>query len=128
VVGGDAARLGIALANLLTNALKYSPPGGAVTVEIAPVQYTAEGESKFLQISVTDAGPGVPIAFRDRIFEKFFRVEHQLGVERDGVRGTGIGLYLCREIIKVHGGSIYCEPGPNRQGTRMRFTLPEMSR
>ena len=73
---------------------------------------------------MTDAGPGVPVEFREPVFEKFFRVEHHLGNEQNGVRGTGIGLYLCREIIKAHGGSIRCEAGETGSGACFRFTLP----
>jgi NtrC-family two-component system sensor histidine kinase KinB len=72
---------------------------------------------------VSDQGPGIPAEFRERVFEKFFRVEHHLGGEAGGVRGTGVGLYLCREIVKAHGGSIRCEPG-EEAGTRVTLSLP----
>jgi NtrC-family two-component system sensor histidine kinase KinB len=71
-----------------------------------------------LQMAVTDAGPGIPAQFRERVLDKFFRVEHHLGHEHSGVRGTGIGLYLCREIVKAHRGSIQCEAGEGGIGTR----------
>jgi NtrC-family two-component system sensor histidine kinase KinB len=77
-----------------------------------------------VQIAVTDAGPGIPAEFRQRIFEKFFRVEHYLGQEHTGVRGTGIGLYLCREIVKAHRGSIQCEAGDGGIGTRFVISFP----
>lgn len=75
-------------------------------------------------MAVTDAGPGIPAESRDRVFEKLFRVEHHLGQEHNGVRGTGIGLYLCREIVKAHGGSIHCEAGEAGIGTRFVISLP----
>jgi NtrC-family two-component system sensor histidine kinase KinB len=77
-----------------------------------------------LQIAVTDAGRGIPDEFRERIFEKFFRVEHHLGHDHTAVRGTGIGLYLCREIVKAHGGSIHCEARDHGVGTRFVISLP----
>lgn len=117
IVWADAARLGSVLTNLLGNALKYSPAGGTVTVQI-----TADAAE--LQIAMTDEGPGVPAAFRERVFEKFFRVEDHTGAAGDDVRGAGIGLYLCREIIRAHGGSIRCAPGEGGRGTRVAFTLP----
>jgi NtrC-family two-component system sensor histidine kinase KinB len=123
VVRGDPARLRTVLTNLLTNALKYSPAGGAVTVRLSSGQKVAHRGGPAVQVAVTDQGPGVPVEFRERIFEKFFRVEHHLG-SANGVRGTGIGLYLCREIVKAHGGSIHCEPGDGAVGTQIAFSLP----
>jgi NtrC-family two-component system sensor histidine kinase KinB len=124
VARGDAARLRIVLTNLLTNALKYSPAGGTVTVRLSSGQNVGANGSPLVQIAVTDAGPGVPAEFRERVFEKFFRVEHHLGGGANGVHGTGIGLYLCREIVKAHGGAIRCGPGDSGAGTQVAFTLP----
>jgi NtrC-family two-component system sensor histidine kinase KinB len=123
VVVGDAARLASVFSNVLTNALKYSPPGGTVTIRLASGK-NAGADGLELQVTVTDQGPGVPAEFRERVFEKFFRVEHHLGQRDNGVRGTGIGLYLCREIIKAHGGTIMCGPGDEGRGTRITITLP----
>jgi NtrC-family two-component system sensor histidine kinase KinB len=124
VVLGDGARLATVLSNLLTNALKYSPPGGTLRVQITSGQNAQPGGPPPLQVAVTDQGPGIPAEFRERVFEKFFRVEDQAGTGRNGLRGTGIGLYLCREIVKAHGGSIRCEPGDGGRGTRVAFSLP----
>jgi NtrC-family two-component system sensor histidine kinase KinB len=124
VVQGDPARLGSVFANLLTNALKYSPAGGVVTVRLLSGQNAQGGGAGPPQITVTDQGPGVPAEFRERVFEKFFRVEHHLGHRGEGVQGTGIGLYLCREIVKAHNGTISCEPGDNGTGTRIAISLP----
>ena len=123
VAWGDAARLRTVLTNLLTNALKYSPAGGIVTVRLATGQKTSSGRSPVLQVIVTDQGPGIPAEFRERVFEKFFRVEHHLGGNPGGVRGTGIGLYLCREIVKAHGGTIRCDPGEGDVGARVALTI-----
>jgi NtrC-family two-component system sensor histidine kinase KinB len=123
LVRGDPARLSNVLTNLLTNALKYSPPGGTVTVRISSGQNAEPGAPPALQLTVMDKGPGVPPEFRERVFEKFFRVEHQLGGPKRA-RGTGIGLYLCREIVKAHGGSIRCEAGEGGVGTRIALLLP----
>jgi NtrC-family two-component system sensor histidine kinase KinB len=119
VVQGDAGRLGTVFTNLLTNALKYSPAGGTITVRVG-----CGTAPPTVQVAVTDAGPGIPAEFRERVFEKFFRVEDHQGQARSGVRGTGIGLYLCREIVKAHGGSIRCEEGDGGRGTRLVVTLP----
>jgi NtrC-family two-component system sensor histidine kinase KinB len=133
VVQGDMARLRTVLTNLLTNALKYSPPGGTVTVQMVSGQSAGVDGLASLQVAVTDQGPGIPAEFRERVFEKFFRVEHDRVNDANGnegreprlpVPGTGIGLYLCREIIKAHGGSIRCAPGDGGSGTRVAITLP----
>jgi NtrC-family two-component system sensor histidine kinase KinB len=124
LVQGDAARLRTVIANLVANALKYTPHGGCVTVRVASGQFAGEGAGGAVQIAVTDTGPGIPEEFRERVFEKFFRVEHQRPAGADGMRGTGIGLYLCRQIVAAHGGRIWCEPGPGGRGTRFAVELP----
>jgi NtrC-family two-component system sensor histidine kinase KinB len=124
VVRGDAARLGLVFVNLLTNALKYSPRGSEVVVHLASRQNAGAGSKPRLQITVTDAGPGIPPELRDRVFEKFFRVEDQHPDGPKGVRGTGIGLYLCREIIEAHGCTIACTTGEGGRGTRIAISVP----
>jgi NtrC-family two-component system sensor histidine kinase KinB len=120
LVRGDAARLRIVFVNLLDNALKYTPSGGEVEVRLA----TSGDLPPRLRIVVTDTGSGVPAAFRDRIFEKFFRVEHHRDEQAQGVHGAGIGLYLCRQIVEAHGGSIRCEPGNDDHGTQFVIEFP----
>jgi NtrC-family two-component system sensor histidine kinase KinB len=124
VILGDAARLGSVFSNVLSNALKYTPTGGTVTMRLSSGQHSKESTDTHFQATVTDQGPGVPVEFRERIFDKFFRVEHQLGKLNECVRGSGIGLYLCREIIKAHGGTISCAPGDRGIGTRISISLP----
>ena len=122
IVSGDAARLRIVFLNLLDNALKYTPSGGEVEVRLASLN----GSPPCLRVVVTDSGQGVPRAFQERIFEKFFRVEHHQEGEAKGVRGAGIGLYLCRQIVEAHGGSIRCEAGDEGRGTRFIIDLPNL--
>jgi NtrC-family two-component system sensor histidine kinase KinB len=124
VVRGDVERLALVFTNLLTNALKYAPAGSTVTVGMVSGQNAVAGSGPTWQIAVTDAGPGIPAEFREQVFEKFFRVEHHFSRDHKSVRGTGIGLYLCREIIKAHGGSIHCEAGDHGVGTRFVISLP----
>jgi NtrC-family two-component system sensor histidine kinase KinB len=123
IVCGDAVRLGVVFKNLLTNALTYTPHGGTVSIQVASRQNTPLESKGLLQIAVTDTGPGIPAEFHERVFEKFFRVEHHHGGSSNGGRGAGIGLYLCRQIIEAHGGSIWCEPGDDGRGTRIAVLL-----
>lgn len=78
-----------------------------------------------LQMSLTDAGPGIPAELRKQVFEKLFRVEPHLGQEHNGVRSTGIGLYLCRRIAKVHRSSVRCEASKATLAHGFLFHLPQ---
>jgi NtrC-family two-component system sensor histidine kinase KinB len=122
-VHGDAARLRIVFLNLLDNALKYSPPGREVVLQLVSDARAAADGQPCVSITVTDSGPGIPAEFRERVFEKFFRVEHHTAERSTGVRGVGIGLYLCRQIIEAHGGVIRCEAGDTGGGTRIIIQL-----
>ena len=120
----DSARLGMVMANLFANALKYTRSGGKVTVSLSSMQNAGVKYGPTLQIAVMDTGSGIPPELHDRIFAKFFRVEHVRESLGDSVRGTGVGLYLCKHIIEAHGGNIWCEAGENGVGTKIAFTLP----
>jgi len=131
VVTGDMARLSSVVGNVLGNALKYSPRGGTVTARLAATG-PAAGGAGVVRLTIDDEGPGVPPAYRERVFEKFFRVEHQqAGTVPAGalqvIRGTGIGLYLCREIIKAHDGTIRCGTPPAGVGARIEIDLTRRS-
>jgi len=95
-----------------------------VTVSIASGQNAGPAGPATLQVAVTDAGAGVPPEFRERVFEKFFRVEHHRRVDAKERKGTGIGLYLCKHIITAHGGAIWCDAGEHGIGTCLALTLP----
>ena len=97
--------------NLLENAARHTPDGTTVTI-------AATGESKWITITVTDDGPGLLPGTEDRIFDKFYRVQHP-----DNVVGTGLGLAICKGIVEAHGGSITAENRPGG-GTIIRVTLP----
>jgi NtrC-family two-component system sensor histidine kinase KinB len=122
-VRGDAARLRIALSNLLDNALKYTPAKGHVKVDVSLREQAPSGHGSAVTIAVSDSGPGIRSEFRERIFEKFFRVEHQMAGQKPRVGGAGIGLYLARQIVEAHGGRVRCEPGERGVGTRFAMTL-----
>jgi signal transduction histidine kinase len=95
-VGGDELLIRILFANLLDNAMKYTPDGAEVSV-------TVKKSGKFLVAEVADNGPGIPDAEKAKIFEKFYRIGNE---ETRSAKGTGLGLYLCRKIAIAHKGSI----------------------
>jgi two-component system phosphate regulon sensor histidine kinase PhoR len=102
--------------NLLENAVKYSPPDGEVEV-------LSSFENGRITIGVSDSGPGIPKQDRQRIFERFFRIERSRGKEAGG---TGLGLAICRHIVRNLGGTIWVEsPRENMSsGSTFFFTLP----
>jgi len=110
---GDSGRLMQAMANLYSNAAKYSPEGGTITLGA-----TTQGKS--LRIWVKDEGPGIPEGFRDRIFQRFSQAD---GSDTRQKGGTGLGLSITKTIIERHGGTISFETGEG-QGTTFYFDLP----
>lgn len=118
-VSVDELRLASVVDNLLSNAFKYTPSGGTVTLRLA-----AEGSTSApgLSLTVDDDGPGIPGDLRERVFEKFFRVEHERA-EHGGVRGAGLGLYLSRQIVEAHGGTLVARAAPSG-GAELRMHLP----
>ncbi len=96
----DGARLRRALANLLDNALKHTPPGGAVTLAA-----TAVDGGRQVQYTVTDSGPGIPPEELERIWERFYRGDRA----RTGRSGSGLGLAIVKEIVEAHGGTVGVE-------------------
>lgn len=109
-IRGDRDLLFQALANLLDNAIKFSPGGG--TVEIA-----ARGRDEGVEIAVADGGPGIPDALKERVTERFFRIEASRNAP-----GAGLGLSLVAAVAERHGGSL--ELGDNEPGLRVALTLP----
>jgi two-component system phosphate regulon sensor histidine kinase PhoR len=112
-VHGDAERTRQVLLNLVDNAIKYSPSGGQIEVELAPVDDR-------LRFSVHDEGLGIPVGEQERIFDKFYRLDPD---QRRGIGGTGLGLYICRELVRSMHGRIWVESEPG-QGTTFAFELP----
>jgi signal transduction histidine kinase len=95
-VAADEDKLRQVLINLVDNAVKYSPDGGAVEVRVEP-------NLTSLRVSVSDGGLGIPHGEQQRIFGKFYRVDPQLS---RGVGGTGLGLYICRELVRRMDGRL----------------------
>jgi NtrC-family two-component system sensor histidine kinase KinB len=124
-VVADQRRLRVVFDNLMSNAVKYTPSGGTITISAESDELqNIPGTRGLVTIRVTDTGPGIPVAFRTRIFDKFFRLEHQHIDNRRQPRGAGIGLYMCRQVVELHGGHIRCDTGPDARGASMVVELP----
>jgi signal transduction histidine kinase len=108
----DPLRFEQVLTNLIDNALKFSPDGSAIQIEL---EETSLGMAR---LTVTDRGPGIPADERHRIFERFYQAQGGLSGS-----GMGLGLYVCRQIVEQHGGSIAVETPPDG-GTRFVVVLP----
>jgi signal transduction histidine kinase len=108
VVDGDPARLAQVLGNLLDNARRHTPPGAPVAVHV--------GDGR---VRVTDHGPGVPVADRERIFDRLVRLDE---ARTDG--GAGLGLAIARGIARAHGGELRCVEPKDEQGAEFELTLP----
>ncbi len=108
----DADQLKRALANLLHNAIKWSPPRDAVTI-------TAAEAGDEVIVTVFDNGPGVAEDARERIFERFYQAD----VSRSGDEGAGLGLAICKHIIEAHGGRIWAEGNSQGKGGQFLFTV-----
>lgn len=108
----DPPRIEAVLRNLLENAAKYSPPD-------APIRLDAERLDGHLLVRVADDGPGIPPEYREKIFDRFYRIED--GFARQA-SGAGLGLAICKGFVEAHGGKIWVEP--TERGTVFAFTLP----
>jgi len=112
-VPADPALIEEVLANLVENAIKYSPYGGRISI-------SGSFDDKQAKINVSDEGMGIPAEEIKHIFERFYRVN--TGSART-VKGLGLGLYLCKTIIEAHGGTIEVSSQPGK-GSQFTFTLP----
>jgi PAS domain S-box-containing protein len=115
-VSGDEERLHQVMSNLLSNAIKYSPASGRILV-------SGRFDDQQIYVAVTDQGIGIPIGERERIFDRFYRVDSALTRR---TQGAGLGLYLVKSVIEAHGGQIWVESNQG-QGSTWVFTLPRAS-
>jgi two-component system sensor histidine kinase KdpD len=115
-VSVDPEFTGIVIWQLLSNALRYTPPGSPLTLR------AIAGETEVI-VSVEDCGPGISEQEQRKVFEKFYRGKDQ----RERIPGTGMGLTIAREIVRAHHGRIWVESEPGK-GARFSFSLPRALR
>jgi signal transduction histidine kinase len=109
----DALAMQQALVNLLDNAIKHSPPGESVRLDLSETDDA-------IRFTVTDKGPGIPLSEQKKIFERFYRLGSELRRETEGV---GIGLSIVKHIVDAHGGSIEVQSNPGA-GAVFIVTVP----
>jgi two-component system sensor histidine kinase KdpD len=109
-IHGDGVRMAQVFENLFTNAVKYAPG--------APISILLKEVGNSILVSFTDRGPGIPKESLPLVFERFYRVRSERTVT-----GTGLGLYICKQIIEAHRGKIWAESNPG-QGTTFFIELP----
>ena len=114
-VGIDESRITQVVTNLLNNALKFTETGGRIEVVVA-----ASAEDDFLEVSVSDTGRGIPREQMDRIFDRLYQIKSGDATTEQGV---GLGLYICRELVRLHGGDIRVESAVG-VGSTFTFTVP----
>lgn len=116
-VSGQAWLLRELLANLVDNAIKYTPAGGQVTVRCGRSRWGGRQEQAFLQVE--DDGPGVPMGEHERILERFYRLPGSVG------EGSGLGLAIAQEIAQGHHANLQLSPVSGRGGLRVTLVFPE---
>jgi signal transduction histidine kinase len=121
-VMGDPQRLRQVLDNLLSNACKFTPPGGRVEVRATtvPSGVFSYGDSGYLVVDVSDTGVGIPASELSRIFERFYRAENPLSIEAGG---AGIGLTIAKELVELQGGRIWVDSEVGK-GSTFTFIIP----
>ncbi|MEE8509287.1 MAG: HAMP domain-containing sensor histidine kinase [Myxococcota bacterium] len=114
----DRLRVEQIVTNLLGNAIKYSSPGGSIEIETRRPPTRSPSERRFVELRVSDRGPGVEHEDRERIFEPYVRVGNE-----SSAGGLGLGLAICKRLVEAHGGRIAVSDRPGG-GSRFSFTLP----
>lgn len=112
----DGEKMGLAIANVLDNAIKYTPEGGRIDFSISQ-------ERGLVKIVVQDSGIGIPKSQKGRLFTKFFRADNAVGVQTSG---TGLGLYMVKKIIDRHNGKITVDSAEGK-GSTFIITIPEQT-
>jgi signal transduction histidine kinase len=120
----DPARVDQVLDNLLGNAVRFTPAGGEVTVDIRRLP-AVSGDAEEVAVSVTDTGPGIAPDDLPHVFDRFYRADPARSREADGdgSAGSGLGLAIVKGLVEAHGGRVRVESEPG-QGARFTFTLP----
>ena len=111
----DSDKITQVLTNLVINAVKFTPSGGKVALTLAP---SIEGD--WIQVNVTDSGPGMPATEVEKIFDEFYQISQP---SHEKTAGVGLGLSICKRLVEMHGGAIWVDSSLGR-GSSFHFTVP----
>lgn len=114
----EESKIRMVLENIVDNAVKYTPAGGEINIKISDERLNSADPT--IIVSIIDSGIGISPEETDKVFQKFFRASNAIKTEPDG---SGLGLFIARDIIEKHGGSIWFKTGLN-QGTNFTISLP----
>jgi signal transduction histidine kinase len=116
-VQGDEMLMKRVISNLISNAIRHTPPFGTVKVGVAGVQGNGS-----LKLSVSDTGDGIEPQYHDKIFERF----EQVDLKKSGAKvgSSGLGLAFCKMAVEAHGGNIWVESDGNGRGSTFCFSMP----
>jgi signal transduction histidine kinase len=128
----DRAKIAQVLDNILSNAIKFTPNNGAITITVKEAESTPvlpilakqnrlNDVHSFIQVSISDTGIGIPIEYHTKIFDKFQQINSR---GKGAIKGTGLGLFIAKHIVLDHGGDIWVENNTMGNGTTFHFTLP----
>lgn len=109
----DPARTEQVIGHLLSNASKFSPPGGRIEIQVAP-----DADFQYLRVSVRDSGGGIDACEQSKVFDRYYQTDG-----KDPKDGSGLGLYIVRSLVELHGGRAWCESEPGR-GSAFHITIP----
>jgi signal transduction histidine kinase len=111
----DCDKITQVLTNLVINAIKFAPVGGKVALTLEPAS-----QGNWLQVNVTDNGPGIAPVEMEKIFDEFYQISRP---DREKTEGVGLGLAVCKKLVEMHGGAIWVDSTPGR-GSSFHFTVP----
>lgn len=109
----DSLRIEQVLINLLSNAAKFTPQGGSISV-------SADEQNGYIVIEVQDSGPSIPLEEQHKVFQPYYRLK---GANKEHIPGVGLGLALCKHLVELHGGRIWIESEQGK-GNTFAFSLP----
>ena len=116
----DIDKIKEVLINLIGNSLKFTPAGGSITVALSV-------DREHVLVEIVDSGIGLEADQIPKLFQKFSMLRESYSTNATMAQGTGLGLYICKSIIELHGGKIWVESDGHRKGSRFKFTLPRYS-